>query len=131
MGLRSERKVLLALNRECADERVLCCARNIALRVDAGIEVLLIPSDGRMPTALEAFLERLRQDDVSWRLIHGTGDPARETVRYANDHEAVLCVVIDALENWTDGIQGAGKGNDPWKKLECPLVVAAVCEPKA
>lgn len=130
MTLRSERKVLLALKRECVDERVLCCARNIALRVDAGIEILLIPSDGRMPSALEAFLERLRQDDVDWRLIHGAGDPAREAVRYANAHKAVLCVVIDALENWTDGAQGARKGNDPWKKLECPLVVATACDLK-
>lgn len=128
---RSERKVLLALRGGRPDKRVLCCARNIALRVDAGIEILLIASDGRTHEMLQAFLAQLQQDEIDCRLIHRNGNPVQEIVRYASDHKGVLCVVIDSLEGWSDGVHDGDKVKDPWKRLECPLVVATACDPKS
>lgn len=124
----SDRRILLAIRGESLDERVLFCARNIARRVDACIEILLISPAGPLPKALEIFFEQLRRDGADYRLTHKNGGLVQEIVRYANDHEGILFVVIDSLEGWNDGAPNGDKNKDHWKKLACPLVIATACE---
>lgn len=47
---------------------------------------------------------------------------SKEIVQYANTHACILTVMIDSKRNWATPEDE--KGSDPWRKLDCPLVVA-------
>lgn len=114
----SARKVLLAVQGEQVDARLFSAATNLAKRMNAGLEILLCGDRNAPPAALTALLQNLTNDEVPYRLDWHAALAAREVVRYANTHECITCVVIDAPENWP-GPAGA------WDKLACPLVVTA------
>lgn len=114
----SARKVLLAVQGERLDARLFAAAASLAKRMSAGLEILLQADKNAPPAPLAAMLQRLEADEVLYRLDWHTTLGAREVVRYANTHECIACVVIDAPETWP-GSAGA------WDKLACPLVVTA------
>lgn len=114
----SVRKVLLAAQGERLDARLFSAATSLAKRMSAGLEILLQADRNAPPAPLATMLERLAKDEVIYHLDwHATLD-AREVVRYANTHECITCVVIDAPENWPGSASA-------WDKLACPLVVTA------
>lgn len=131
MTLQGGRRILLALKNERLDERVLFCARNIARRVDAGIEILLMRSSGPMPKVLKVFLEKLLREGVDYCLTYKSGSLVQDTVRYANEHEGILLVVLDSLDGWNDSAPDGDKSKEHWKRLACPLVIATACDEKS
>ena len=114
----SARKVLLAVQGGRLDARLFSAASNLAKRMSAGLEILLQADKNTPPAALAALLQRLAEEEVRYHLDWRATLAAGEVVRYANTHECITCVVIDAPENWPGSASA-------WEKLACPLVVTA------
>lgn len=114
----SARKVLLAVQGERLDARLFAATASLAKRMSAGVEILLQADKNAPPAPLAAMLQRLDDDEVLYHLDWQATLGVREVVRYANTHECIACVVIDAPETWPGSV-GA------WDKLACPLVVTA------
>ena len=90
--------------------------------MDAGLEIMLASAEENLPPLLENFIREMQQEGLYCRLKRENAMQSRDVVRYANTHECILTVVIDRLGSWT--VAGDDKYNDPWHKLDCPLVVA-------
>jgi hypothetical protein len=116
------RFVLLALKGEHIEPRLLSSASSLCRRMDAGLDIMLSSCGGTTPAQLENFMQGLQQDGIYYRLTQQTLLHSREIVRYANTHECISTVMIDSLGSWITPEDE--KGSDPWKKLDCPLVVA-------
>ena len=112
----SARKVLLAVHGGQLDARLFTAASGLAKRMSAGLEILLQADKNSPPAPLDAMLKRLADDEVRYHLAWHATLATREVVRYANTHECIACVVIDAPENWPGSTSA-------WDKLACPLVV--------
>lgn len=116
------RFVLLALKGEHIEPRLLSSASSLCKRMDAGLDIMLSYSGGKPPAQLENFMRGLQQEGIYCRLTQQALLHSREIVRYANTHECISTVMIDSLGSWT--APEDEKGSDPWRKLDCPLVVA-------
>ncbi len=116
------RFVLLALKGEHIEPRLLSSASSLCKRMDAGLDIMLSYSEGKPPAQLEDFMRGLQQEGIYCRLTQQALLHGREIVRYANTHECISTVMIDSLGTWT--APEDEKGSDPWRKLDCPLVVA-------
>lgn len=90
--------------------------------MDAGLDIMLCCSDKKQPPLLENFIKDLQQEGVHCRLTRQAVLHSRGIVQYANTHECITTVMIDSLNRWTKPEDD--KGRDPWRKLDCPLVVA-------
>lgn len=112
------RRVLLAVKGEHLEQRLFASASNLAKRMSAGLEILMQADKEDLPEPLPELLRQVEAEAVPYRIGYQATLSAREVVRYANTHECVACVVIDAPENW-------GGQAGVWEKLACPLVVAA------
>jgi len=119
---KSRRFVLLALKGEHIEPRLLSSASGLCRRMDAGLDIMLVSSEEKPPPLLDNFIRDLQQDGIHYRLTLQAALRSREIVRYANTHECVSTVMIDSLDSWT--APEDEKGSDPWRKLDCPLVVA-------
>lgn len=86
--------------------------------MSAGLEILMQADKENLPASLAGLLQQLEAAAVPYRIAYQTALSAHEVVRYANTHECVACVVIDAPQSW-------GGQAGVWEKLACPLVVAA------
>jgi len=86
--------------------------------MSAGLEILMQADKENLPVQLPELLRQIEAEAVPYRIGYQMTLSAQEVVRYANTHECVACVVIDAPENW-------GGQASTWEKLACPLVVAA------
>jgi len=122
MPVKPKRFVLLAIKGERIEPRLLSSASGLCKRMDAGLDIMMSSSGEKQPLLLENFIQGLQQDGVYCRLTHKTLLRSREIVQYANTHECISTVIIDSLGNWTT--PDDEKGKDPWRKLDCPLVVA-------
>jgi len=112
------RKVLLAAREEHLAPRLFSSASSLAKRMSAGLEILM-QADRESPPEIDAGQARhLQEEGIAYRLTCRAALSAQDVVRYANTHECVVCVVIDAPENW-------GGASAVWEKLACPLVVTA------
>ncbi len=118
---RTKRYILLALKSEHIEPRLLSSASGLCRRMEAGLDIMLISSEGKPPAALEDFMCQMKQEGIYCRLQRESGMKSRDIVQYANTHECISSVVIDSLGNW---ITPGDDRNDPWRKLGCPLVVA-------
>jgi hypothetical protein len=116
------RYVLLALKRDRIEPRLLSSASGLCRRMDAGLDIMLSSGDEKLPSLLENFIRALQQDGIHFRLTQQALLRSREIVQYANTHECISTVMIDSLGSWT--APEDEKGSDPWRKLDCPLVVA-------
>lgn len=83
--------------------------------MSAGLEILIQGDKDNPPETLATLLRQIEEEALKYRISYQATLSAAEVVRYANTHECVACVVIDAPEKW-GGPAGA------WEKLACPLV---------
>jgi len=118
---KSKRFVLLALKGEHIEPRLLASASGLCKRMDAGLDIMLVSGEEKPPPQLENFIQGLQQDGIHYHLTQQAVLHSREIVRYANTHECISTVMIDSLGNWA--APEDEKGSDPWRKLDCPLVV--------
>ena len=116
------RFILLALKGEHIEPRLLSSASGLCKRMDAGLDIMLSCGEEKLPLLLESFMRGLQQDGIHYRLTQKTALRSKEIVQYANTHECISTVMIDSLGNWI--APEDEKGKDPWRKLDCPLVVA-------
>lgn len=116
------RFILLAIKGKHIEPRLLSSASGLCRRMDAGLDIMLSSGDEKPLPLLENFIQGLQQDGIHYRLTRQAVLSSKEIVRYANTHECISTVMIDSLGNWT--LPEDEKGNDPWRKLDCPLVVA-------
>ena len=121
LGMAMERQVLLGLEGDRLDERVLLCAANLCQRVHAGLEVLLISDNKELPARLARFFRELRAAGIGYRFFHKQGDLGWEIVRYVKTRKNIAFVVVESLES-REGKRGQVR---PWRLLACPVVVAA------
>lgn len=121
---KAERKVLLAVREGFVDPRLLASAHSLCQRMDAELDILARVSGDRLPAELEQFIKLLRDSGVPYSLSQRPELRRRDIVHYANTHECISTVVIDSLEGWE--VVAADRASDPWAKLACPLVTAAV-----
>lgn len=119
---KSRRYVLLALKGEHIEPRLLSSASGLCRRMDAGLDIMLSTGNGKQPPQLENFIRGLQQDGIRYRLTQQAALRSKEIVQYANTHECISTVMIDSLDSWITPEDE--KGIDPWRKLDCPLVVA-------
>ncbi len=119
-GMTTERQVLLGLESDSLDERVLLCAANLCQRVNAGLEVLLISDSEELPARLARFFTELRAAGIGYRFFHKQGDLGWEIVRYVKTRKNIAFVVVESLE----GREGKRRQARPWRLLACPVVVA-------
>lgn len=119
---KTRRYVMLALRGEHIEPRLLSSASGLCRRMDAGLDIMLSSGDKGLPPLLENFIQSLQQDGIHYRLTQQAVLCSKEIVRYANTHECISTVMIDSLDKWT--APEDEKGSDPWRKLDCPLVVA-------
>jgi hypothetical protein len=118
-----DRKVLLAIREGHLDPRLLASARGLCQRMEAGLDILLLARDG-LPAEVARLIETLRDEGVSYSLTRRPLLRRRDIVEYANTHECITTVVIDSLEGWESVAED--RASDPWARLSCPLVTAAV-----
>lgn len=116
----SERQVLLGLEGDRLDERVLVCAVNLCQRVHAGLEVLLISDNQELPARLARFFRELHAAGIGYRFFHKQGDLGWEIVRYVKTRKNIAFVVVESLE----GREGKRGQVRPWRLLACPVVEA-------
>ncbi len=119
-GMVTERQVLLGLEGDRLDERVLLCAANLCQRVNAGLEVLLISDNEELPARLARFFTELRAAGIGYRFFHKQGDLGWEIVRYVKTRKNIAFVVVESLA----GREGKRRQVKPWRLLACPVVVA-------
>lgn len=119
---KTRRYILLAIKGVPIEPRLLSSASGLCRRMDAGIDIMLASDEENPSPQLEKFMQELRRDGIHSRLTRKTGLRSKEIVQYANTHECITTVMIDSLGSWAAPIDE--KGSDPWRKLDCPLVVA-------
>lgn len=119
---RSERFLLLALKSEHVEQRLLSYAASLCRRMDAGLYILLTSGAESLTPQLDNFMRTLREEGVQCQLTKDARLCGKDVVQYANAHARISTVVIDAISHWV--ASGDAKHNDPWCKLDCPLVVA-------
>ncbi len=113
---------MLAHREEQVVPRLLSLAFGLCRRMDAGLEIMLLSIEEQLPSLLENFMRELQQEGIPYRLKQGGAMHSKDVVHYANTHECIVTVLIDRMGSW----MGAGddKHHNPWRKLDCPLVVA-------
>lgn len=112
------RRVLLAARDGRFDARLFHSACNLATRMNAGLEVLVQAERDKPSDLLAGQLRELDATGIPSRITYSARLSAQEVIRYANTHECVACVAIDAPESWDAPAT-------VWDKLACPLVVTA------
>lgn len=121
---RSERKVLLAVRAGRIDPRLLVSTRSLCQRMDASLDILVLAGGDELPEEVADLLKALREEGVTYTLAQKSVLRRRDIVEYANTHECISTVVIDSLEGWESVAED--KTSNPWRKLACPLVTAAI-----
>lgn len=118
------RKILLAVREGCIEPRLLASARGLCQRMDAELDILLRAGGESLPADLANFIRQLRADGLPYSLTRKPELRRRDIVDYANTHECIATVIIDSLEGWE--LVAADRASDPWARLACPLVTAAL-----
>lgn len=122
------RSVLLAVREGHVDSRLLTSSLGLCRRLDADLEIQVIAAGESPPAEMDAFLARVREEKLPFTLALKPSLRRRDLVDYANTHEHIVAVVIDSREGWEALAQD--RSSDPWKRLECPLVTAAISDKK-
>lgn len=113
-----KRRVLLALRLASPLERLFAVASGLCRRMEAELEVLADP--GRPDWSdIQARLDELARNGVACRLTPVSDLKARDVVGHAHRHECIVSVVVGRPKAW------AAAGQDPWARLDCPLVAAS------
>lgn len=123
-----QRTVLLAIREGHVDPRLLTSALSLCNRLDADLDIQVIAGSEKLPAEIEAFLDTLRAAGLPFSLEVKPSLRRRDLVDYANAHEHIAALVIDSREGWE--ALALDRSSDPWKRLACPLVTAAVQDKK-
>lgn len=114
----TKRRVLLALRLASPVDRLFTVASGLCRRMEAELEVLADP--GRPDWAdIQSRLDALKQAGIVCRLTPMPDLKAKDVVGHAHRHECVVSVVVGRPKAW------AAEGQDPWARLDCPLVAAS------
>jgi hypothetical protein len=114
----TKRRVLLALRLASPVERLLAVASGLCRRMEAELEVLADP--GRPDWAeMQSRLDALNLAGAAVRLTPVANLKAKDVVGHAHRHECIVSVVVGRPSAW------AAEGQDPWMRLDCPLVAAS------
>jgi hypothetical protein len=119
---------LLAIREGHVDPRLLTSALSLCNRLDADLDIQVIAGSEKLPAEIEAFLDTLRAAALPFSLEVKPSLRRRDLVDYANAHEHIAALVIDSREGWE--ALALDRSSDPWKRLACPLVTAAVQDKK-
>ena len=123
------RRVLLALKAGKADPRTFRYALNAALRIGAGLDILLVASPDRKEGAgrlEEPFAAELRTAGVAYEVIGRSGCMKQEIIDHTNSRHDVLFVVVESPNSLdADCRKKDGVLTELWKNLRCPLVVVS------
>lgn len=117
---KSRKFILLALQREHIERRLLASASGLCRRMNAGLHIML--SGSPETTLLQKLMDGLQKDGIDCCLTQRAALNSKEIVHYANTHACISTVMIDSLEHWIRPEDE--KSGNPWRKLACPLVVA-------
>jgi hypothetical protein len=113
-----KRRVVVALRPVSPVDRLLSVGASLCRRMDAELEVLADPSRPDWQE-IEARLAGLEAEGVDAHLTPARGLDARQVVEHARLHECVATVVVGRPAAWST------ENNDPWARLDCPLVAAS------
>jgi hypothetical protein len=123
------RRVLLALKAGQEDPRTFRYALNAALRIGAGLDILLVASpDGKEgPGRLEGpFYAELKTAGVAYEVHNRSGCMKQEIIDHTNSRHDVLFVVVESPNSLdADCKKKDGVLTELWKNLRCPLVVVS------
>ncbi len=111
-------RVLLALRLGSPVERLLRVATSLAKRMNAELEVLADPGrpDWRW---VETEVSNLTRNGTPSRITPIADLKAKDVVSYAHRHECIISVVVGRPAAWSI------EGQDPWARLDCPLIAAS------
>lgn len=127
--LNRERRVLLALKAGWMDARTLRYAMNAALRIRAGLDILIVAAPGSAVGSepqLESFYADLKTAGVSYQTAERSGCMQQEIIDYTNSRHGVLFVVVESPGSLNaDCGKKDGMLSELWKNLRCPLVVVS------
>ena len=124
--IRPERTVLLALTPKGADVRSAEYARGVCKRVDAGLEILLVPGGDRQERFLGEFKKKLDSDGIHWSIKKTTGCLKKRILEHTDRRSDIHFAVIESSEELDiecDDERGAVKKF--FARLRCPLVVVS------
>lgn len=99
-------------------ERLFSVASGLCRRLEAELEVLADPARPDWDD-VQARLEGLRRSGIAGRLTPLADLTAKDVVGHAHRHECIVTVVVGRPLAW------AADGQDPWARLDCPLVAAS------
>jgi len=124
--IRSERTVLLALTPRGVDVRSAEYARGVCKRIDAALEIILVPGGEGQSRFLRDFKRELKKDGIPWRLESTTGCLKKRILEHTDRRSDIHFVVIESSEELDiecDEESGAVKRF--FARLRCPLVVVS------
>lgn len=114
----TKKRVLLALRPGSPLERLFAVASGLCRRMEAELEVLADPARPDWGQ-LQRRMDDLKQSGISGRMTPVAHLKAKDVVGHAHRHECIVSVVVGRPKAWET------EGQDPWAKLDCPLVAAA------
>jgi hypothetical protein len=114
------RKVLLVLIRHAPDAQVVNAVKSLCERMQAGLEIVCLGTDVR-DEDWRAVTSDLSATGLFFRVERQPGWNVDEVVAWANDRPCVAALVLAAAELPENDHDAS---DNPWKHLDCPLVVA-------
>ncbi|MDD3528525.1 MAG: hypothetical protein PHS77_01485 [Gallionellaceae bacterium] len=114
----TKRRVLLALRLASPLDRLFTAAAGLCRRLEAELEVLADPARPDW-AEVRSRLQALDAAGIAGRLTPVADLKAKDVVDHAHRHECIVSVVVGRPKAW------AGAGQDPWSRLDCPLVAAS------
>lgn len=125
------RRVLLGLKEGRIDARTLKYALNTSKRINAQLDILFVSSgsgpseSGAAPDGeLARFLEALRAEGVTYRLIMRTGCLKQQIIDHTHKDREIAFAIIESPNSLDKDCNKKDKTlSELWQKLKCPLVV--------
>ena len=130
--VRPARTVLLAVTPRGADVRSAEYARGVCRRIEAGLEIILVPGGESQSRFLRDFKRDLNNDGIPWRIEPTTGCLKKRILEYTDGRRDIHFVVIESSEELDiecDDERGAVRKFIAL--LKCPLVVVSEAEATA
>jgi hypothetical protein len=127
-----DRTVLLAVTPRGADMRSAEYARGVCKRIEAGLEIILVPGGENQSSFLREFQKQLNEDDIPWRIVSTTGCLKKRILEHTDGRRDIHFVVIESSEELDiecDDERGAVRRFI--ELLKCPLVVVSEAEATA
>lgn len=120
------KKVLLVLTGRETDTKSLKCALNIAIRNDAGLEVLANSNSDETRNVLELAEKEARRESVGLKVTWRDGCVRESLFAYTKNRRDLLCVVIESTDALNiDCSREEKKLEGIWEKLGCPLALVS------